>query len=101
VDVAAAGEIACERRRLLPHFASAARKLVVAVGEGLMLDDPKALAEEHEQKKRGKLLRALEAEFSYPGKVHCVDGLPDSVTEAAMEAGECMKPVKFTVLKNS
>ena len=88
MDVAAAGEIAGEGRRLLPHFASAARKLVVAVGEGLVLDDPKALAEEHEQKERGKLLRALEAEFSDPGKVHCVDGLPDSVTEVTIEAGE-------------
>ena len=72
MDVAAACEISGKRRGLLPHFAATSRELVITLGEGLLMDDPKALAEEHEQQERGKLLRTLETEFSYPGEVHCL-----------------------------
>jgi len=72
VYVATTGEVSGERRGLLPHFATTSRELVVTLGEGLLMDDPKALAEEHEQQERGELLRALETEFSYPGEVHCL-----------------------------
>jgi hypothetical protein len=57
VEVAAGGEVSGERRGPLPHLAAAAGEAVIGGGELLVADDPKALREEGQQKKRGKTLR--------------------------------------------
>ena len=49
VDISAGGEVTGEGRGLLPHLTAAAGELVIAVGEGLAMDDPEALRQEQEQ----------------------------------------------------
>jgi hypothetical protein len=68
VDVAAAGVIASERRRLFPRFTAASRILIVAIRERLMGRDPKALNEKQREKPPGDALREVEVESTKAGE---------------------------------
>ncbi len=68
VDVAAGGEVAGQGRGLLPHLAAAARVLVVAVGEGLVGDEPEALDEEGCEQRRRDALGQIESKTAEAGK---------------------------------
>jgi hypothetical protein len=62
MNVAAAGVVAGKGRGLLPGFPTAARVLVIAVGEGLMRSDPEALDQKQGEKHRRDALRKIEVE---------------------------------------
>ena len=68
VDVAAAGVVPGQRRRLLPCLAAAAGVLVVAVGERLMRGDPKTLGQKKGKQDRRDPLREIEVEAAKASK---------------------------------
>src|SRR5580658_6036010 len=61
-NITAGGEVADDRRGLLPGFTAAARVLIVAIGERLAACDPKSLAEKKQQENGGHALRKVETE---------------------------------------
>ena len=68
VDVAAGGEVASQRRRLLPGFAATPCILVIAVGKGLAAGKPESLRKEEEQQSCCNALRQVEAKAAKAGK---------------------------------
>jgi hypothetical protein len=68
VDVAATGVIAGERRRPLPHFAAAARVLVVAIAQRLVRREPESLREEREEHDGCDTLRQIEMKAAKASK---------------------------------
>src|ERR1035437_1828809 len=68
MDVAAGGEITGQRGRPLPHLASAARILVVAIAECLVGGEPQSLHEEKGQHYRRDALRQVEMKAAKTSK---------------------------------
>ena len=68
VDIAAGGVVTGEGGRLLPSLASASRVLIVAVREGLMSGDPKALRQKKSKQDRRDALREVEVEAAKAGE---------------------------------
>lgn len=68
MDIAATGVVAGERRWLFPGLAATARVLVVAVREGLMPRNPKALNQEKNEERRRYALREVEVESAKAGE---------------------------------
>lgn len=61
VDITATGEITGERGGVLPHFTSAARVLVVALGERLVSCQPETLHKKQQEQPSGDALGQVEA----------------------------------------
>ncbi len=68
VNVAAACEIPGQGRGLLPHLATAARVLIIAVGQVLARDQPEALDEKNRKERRRDALRQIEMETAKAGE---------------------------------
>ena len=68
MNVAATGEVSDEGRGPLPHFAPAARILVIAVAQVLARNEPEALDEKNCEQHCRDALRQIEMESAETGE---------------------------------
>ena len=86
-QVAAGGVVAGEGRWLFPGFAAATGVLIVAIGEGLVSDDPETLEKKEGQHQSRDALREIEAKAAKDAKPvgHYDRGELISLNEAASQ----------------